>query len=519
MQTVQFSCSHCSKAMAVGVEHAGKAVRCPHCQQVVTAPAAAVPNPPVASFSPDVPSPPEPSPAPAETLATSPGVNLPGFVFTPPPSPTEAESIFAPPEEHTDDLFGEAAPPRLELPPMPSPTVEGEPPTLLASPGEPVDNGAVPAGTARIADPYPPVVPPPPADPGTELQSDELDPEATVADVPDPFLAGTSPEAAPTAPAGEPASAGEMPWMTPAAAGSAVASVAATDELAATRAARRTTSQSDWYVPLAILPLFGLIASLGLNFWLIYWEMPRRARITIDRLEALPDVGDVPGARKNLNSALDTSDPKLAFAPLPERLTTTLGQPLRVGDLEVTPRSVELRVVNVYVEGSARPEPCPGPSLVLNLRLRNLAPDYAFTPLDNYFDRHYERGVQVPLTQVEVGNRDRLLGGPARWYPRFRDSRDRNYREWVEGRKDLDLVGLKPGESVDTIVCTDWRKVDSANPDRPRRVEEIVERYEGPYLWRVHVRRGLVRFQHIERSATALIGVRFTDKDIEKNPG
>src|SRR5262245_8443039 len=40
MDNVQFSCGHCGQLLVVGVQFAGQQVRCPHCQQVLTAPPA-----------------------------------------------------------------------------------------------------------------------------------------------------------------------------------------------------------------------------------------------------------------------------------------------------------------------------------------------------------------------------------------------------------------------------------------------------------------------------------------------
>jgi DNA-directed RNA polymerase subunit RPC12/RpoP len=39
MQTVNFNCSSCAKTMAVGLNLLGRNVRCPHCKQVIQAPA------------------------------------------------------------------------------------------------------------------------------------------------------------------------------------------------------------------------------------------------------------------------------------------------------------------------------------------------------------------------------------------------------------------------------------------------------------------------------------------------
>ena len=38
MQPLTFPCAACGRLMGVGMESTGRPVRCPHCQQVVTAP-------------------------------------------------------------------------------------------------------------------------------------------------------------------------------------------------------------------------------------------------------------------------------------------------------------------------------------------------------------------------------------------------------------------------------------------------------------------------------------------------
>jgi hypothetical protein len=88
MQTVNFNCEQCGQLMAVGAEHLGQQVRCPHCQQVVMAPA-----------------------APAE----QPTVDLPN----PTPPAVEAESIFTAPEPEGDDLFGGGPAPVVDMPSAP----------------------------------------------------------------------------------------------------------------------------------------------------------------------------------------------------------------------------------------------------------------------------------------------------------------------------------------------------------------------------------------------------------------
>jgi len=101
MQTVNFHCPHCGNLMAVGTNLLGRNVRCPHCRQVVRAPAA--------PGEPPAPSAPAPAPPPRQ-----PGV--PSFNV---PRPTEAhESIFG--ERHDEDVFG-SEPPKPRMPDAPGP--------------------------------------------------------------------------------------------------------------------------------------------------------------------------------------------------------------------------------------------------------------------------------------------------------------------------------------------------------------------------------------------------------------
>ena len=103
METVKFQCGKCQKVMAVGADLLGKQVRCPHCQQVIMAPASA----------------PAPVLAPAGAAAPAPG-GAPEVVFRMPAPRTEEEgSIFGETEEEGDDLFNSPRVPTVELPPAP----------------------------------------------------------------------------------------------------------------------------------------------------------------------------------------------------------------------------------------------------------------------------------------------------------------------------------------------------------------------------------------------------------------
>lgn len=132
-QTVSFQCGHCRKVMGVSSAFLGKQVRCPHCQQVVLAPAQA---------------PPAGGPRPP----SGPTFPAPGG-----PSKDEHESIFG---EHIDeDLFGSPPKPMVELPHEPARGNLQLEPTVFNVPGLPPQQGSpalVPAGannaSAAVAD-------------------------------------------------------------------------------------------------------------------------------------------------------------------------------------------------------------------------------------------------------------------------------------------------------------------------------------------------------------------------------
>lgn len=107
MNPLTFPCPRCAKRLGVGLELAGKSVRCPHCREVVVAPGVAT--------------------APQPDLLTTSG-------------PRESsESIFADPEESDDSLFAAPAQRVLTLPPpeplptaptrLPNPLITSPPPT------------------------------------------------------------------------------------------------------------------------------------------------------------------------------------------------------------------------------------------------------------------------------------------------------------------------------------------------------------------------------------------------------
>ena len=126
------------------------------------------------------------------------------------------------------------------------------------------------------------------------------------------------------------------------------------------------------------------------------------------------------GPRK-LNRAANI-DKATATAALPPNQIVRLGKKLRLGDLEIEPLNVDREVVSVMVHAGDKPQPCPYPSLVLTLKLRNVSDNVVFQPMDPYFDRRWEpkKGNAPPLTILEMpgkGKEQFLFGGPANYQP------------------------------------------------------------------------------------------------------
>jgi hypothetical protein len=404
----------------------------------------------------------------------------------------EHEDIFTPPE--SDDLFSAPAPPRLEMPP-PAPN-----PTSLMSPTIPV-----PAPTAVELPPNNPF-------PASILES------ATVP-TPEPFR--------------------DDPGGTGLFDDGAAASLPREPRLSGRRAPRRG---SMWPI-FVLLPLLSYAVLVTVALVLIYqrWQADKAKAASEQKpLDQLPDLqGDSPGVRRSGY----TWEVKDEYSwPMPDRLKVALGQKLQVGDLEIQPLHVERTRVGVRVEKHPNVETMSHDSLVLHLRLRNCSSEYAFVPLDPWFDRgwphrgapperpgddegpdalsryqqasneFWEHGKESPpLTVLEVGER-RFFGSSSDWYER-NDAASKNFRRaWVDGRKDdpQHPEYLKPGDSVDTFVSTDGR-----DP----RLNEVLKTASDPLLYRIHVRRGLVtRTKGDKMPATAVIGVTFSTSDIHPPP-
>jgi phage FluMu protein Com len=456
MQTVTFQCGHCGKLMAVAENSLGQQVRCPHCQQVVLAPppAAAPTTPPLANAS-----------------------SLPETLFAPPPPPAEHESIFSSPEEGTDDLFG-GPPPQIEMPPEP---VWIPPPAPL------------PVNDLPPPDPPPPLpeMPQPPPLQPVEQTVTYLPPQESAApDIGSLALDG------PTVPAQTTAgTAATLPVPAPAAADDTPAeSLLPSPPPTVPRAARG--GQGGWLV-LALLS-YAILATVALILIVAMQALFRPP----SPLQYLPDEGDKPGATHvGPKGSVYRQSGKNPLLPLSPDLEVALGRSLTVGGLRVTPTKVELRKVRITVLGFRRAEPTADDCLLLYLDLQNVSTDQAFRPLDPFFDRewHGKFDANMPFTYLEAGGQ--RFYGARTFYP---PERAGQRQEVIEGQ-DLDQV-LGPGEKMSTFVCT--------GPE----VAPFLAQYHGPLTFRVRVRRGVVSLGQTETTATAVVGVTFTDKDVVHKP-
>jgi hypothetical protein len=170
---------------------------------------------------------------------------------------------------------------------------------------------------------------------------------------------------------------------------------------------------------------------------------------------------------------------------LDEDMKTVLNRPIRVGDIEVTPLHVKHTAEN---------------DLVLIFKAKNVSQNLVFNPIaPEYmkFSRHLtgakpytylERLVKPPLPCI--------YGGDLEWY-----KGPPGHEKHFDGE-----IGPGDEATIHLISELDYRK---------REVDNFVKARE-KLLWRVQVRRGLVRVDGKDISATTVIGVEFTARDIEK---
>lgn len=538
--------------MGVSADFLGKQVRCPHCRQVVLAPNAASapatpvappPAPPPVTVAP----PPPPPPRPAPPVSTEP--DLPQFNF--PAAREGVDSILGDPNESEDDVFGTQPGTRLLDNPFGAP----EPPQPAPAPAAPAPS--------RVAPPLDLEATTTPENPFGALQTEptgiprsSLPPQPKTTELTNPFpdlepvsLPGTftSPAISPPVPPPAPPRAAPPPpprpapvpapqpvaYPAPAAAGAPSNPFAGIDESVVVapppaqpaaekteavpeprrakksdpgesqiaRAPRSRTPQKPatgggnsvlLYVALGWAVLATLLAVYGLVF---------RYGTRIDPGHPLSTVPDTygefgPAQRKNPATGRLNGD-----QDLPKDQRAQLGQTLKVGQLEVTPKEIvrrRLRIVTDRGAGEQPPQPG-GTALVMKLEVTNKSGGPLY-PMDPAFLRTSDPKNQ-PLTRLVVGQQT-WYGGANPW-PFVNPIKMRR-----EQQQKNDYEPLGANESREYVVFTD------SKPDLLKAVSAAKDTMQ----WRVQVRSGALDIDGKAYPITSVFAVDFRSADIT-NPG
>jgi hypothetical protein len=479
-----FPCPFCNKKMGVGTELLGKKVRCPHCNQVVTAPpTATAPGAPAA--------PPSPKP-----VATPPAdTDLPIFNTT---SREARESIFGEHEDESDDVFSSSDAPKRRVPDLPPPLPPAELPkstptrTMADVANEPTVEMKSPAALAAPSLPPRAPAPTPPAAP-------------VVVPIPVSPIGATPPSLS-----------GANPWAgmdDPLAPGpdSPFSGVQVEPDQRLKRKNRNQDAE-DVSRPQS-RPRPAAVAGLGSLFKIGFFVLAPYALLTTvlaiyglffksaapagHPLATLPDTfGEYPPAERKKTS-------KLAFpvdGELPPELRVALGGKLPIGQIEIEPLGVEQRTLKIVTKGQSEKhvEPSLAPAVVLRMKIRNTSDDLLIYPLDPAFNRRVIGSEHIG-TGLTVGKQT-WWGGAIAWP--FPSRVARIYEEAQEA----DAAPLKPGESREYVVFT----------NAAQQVIRAVKDAKDAMLWRVQVRRGRITFEGRDVPVTAIIGVEFKPSDVKE---
>jgi hypothetical protein len=199
------------------------------------------------------------------------------------------------------------------------------------------------------------------------------------------------------------------------------------------------------------------------------WHLYQTREATFDPLELMRDPKPGKGGAVRVHPTRSA---------LPVKLKTVLHQPLRVGDLEITPLRVDK-------DDQGR--------LSLYLKLRDVSREVAFNPVlpaEDYQFRRVSMEDTGPYTFLEAGDRRLYMRG-AEW-------------DQTPPRKQGVLFDgmLQPGEEMVAVFRT---QADDKG---------ALQAATGTLVWRVQLRRGLVAVGDSEISATAVVGVAFDARAI-----
>jgi hypothetical protein len=228
----------------------------------------------------------------------------------------------------------------------------------------------------------------------------------------------------------------------------------------------RSESRMNWI--LLLLLSYGSAVSLALG-WVLWTGRALRTpeMMATDTRQA--------GAEPSTSSPEQIKSAPLP--PVPAENQASLGQTVRIGDLEITPlaiNSAKVELVGMVEPYDYRLEDTD--SLFLRLRVTNVSKENAFTPLDRILIRDQASPLDRSLI-ITSGK------APIGLFPLAIDS------EWLIQGQVFPL--LKPGESAETLLAS-----EAVTDDR----------LVGEMSWRVRLRTGPYR--------TDVLAVRFTKEDV-----
>ena len=235
----------------------------------------------------------------------------------------------------------------------------------------------------------------------------------------------------------------------------------------------------DRSVFLVMALIFLVPYALTMTFFVIFLLMFRQGES--DPLKYLPDP--MPSDKKGGPRPAQRMQPPHDAALAAER-KTPLGKSVKIGDLLVTPQRVLLTA-----EGD----------LKLLLRARNVAAKTAFEPMSDFYvnDR---LNTTKPYTYLEMPakNLEKIYGGYLAYHknPQGKDE--------PQG-----FAVLAPNEEITIALMT-------REAYRAKHVSAITKSEGEDCTWRVQLRRGFVKKNGKDVSATTVIGVEFSSKQIER---
>ncbi len=159
--------------------------------------------------------------------------------------------------------------------------------------------------------------------------------------------------------------------------------------------------------PMLVLGSYASAVTLALIWWVV-----------IPRFRGASDLEGFAPGRPSAAVGTRRDDRSRKVEPAPPIATshlTQVGRSLKVGSLEITPIDVarqDVRLRRTSISGEAEERDGGTGALALRVRVRNLANDAVFAPLDPEFLRDGDAGVSASF--VEVGPTDRVYLYPLR---------------------------------------------------------------------------------------------------------